>query len=106
MVVVEQPFDLPLWEEAPMIVPPDPNEAIRYRFDGIYAPLEASNYLRAGLPEKLQRQQPPTSQRIIRWVRGGLVAADRSHEKGREIILNFEDFITCQAITIFYEAGH
>lgn len=69
---------------------------------GIYAPADVASYLLATMPAE---RHPPTSRRIIRWVRSGLVAPEQRAIPGRELVVDFEDLITCQAITLFREAG-
>lgn len=73
-----------------------------YQYDGIYLPLEASGYLLATMP---MEAHPPTSRRIIRWIRHGLVAPERRDTPGRELTITFEDLVTCQAVTVLREAG-
>jgi uncharacterized protein (DUF433 family) len=71
-------------------------------YDGIYTSQEVSSYLLATMPAK---QRPPTSRRIVGWIRHGLVATRWKHAPGREVVLTFEDLVTCQAITLLQEAG-
>jgi uncharacterized protein (DUF433 family) len=75
---------------------------LEYQFDGIYAPTEVAGYLLATMPVE---QHPPTSRRIMRWIRYGLVATERRTAPGRDLVVNFEDLVTCQAITLLREAG-
>ena len=71
-------------------------------YEGVYLPLEVSGYLLATMPAE---RRPPTSQRIFRWIRRGLVAPHQRQAPGRRITLSFADLVTCQAITFFREAG-
>lgn len=73
-----------------------------YAYDGIYLPTEVSRYLVATMPAT---KRPPTSRRILRWIRAGLVAPERREAPGRVIVVNFGDLVTCQAITLLREAG-
>jgi uncharacterized protein (DUF433 family) len=70
--------------------------------DGIYLPSEVSSYLLVTMPAE---QHPPTSRRIMRWIRAGLVAPERKDAPGRDIVITFEDLVTCQAVTLLREAG-
>lgn len=79
-----------------------PANLARYQFDGIYVPREVSGYLLATLPTE---QRPPTTRRIMRWIRSGLVAPGRSNTPGREVTIDFEGLVTCQAVTLLREAG-
>jgi uncharacterized protein (DUF433 family) len=69
---------------------------------GIYLPLEVSSYLLAAMPADVQ---PPTSRRVLRWIRYGLLAPERRRAAGRDIVIDFEDLVTCQAITLLRRAG-
>jgi len=71
-------------------------------YDGVYLPIEVSGYLLATMPAE---KRPPTSQRIFRWIRRGLVAPEVRKLPGRSITISFADLVTCQAITLFREAG-
>src|SRR5947208_12007996 len=73
-----------------------------YEFDGMYSPTEVSSYLLVTLPAQMG---PPTSRRIFRWIRAGLVAPGRREQAGRDLVINFDDLVTCQAITILRAAG-
>ena len=45
-----------------------------YAFDGVYEPGDVARYLAATLP---WRAQPLTGRRVLRWIRGALVAPER-----------------------------
>ncbi len=79
------------------------NVPAAYHYDGIYAPSEVSSYLLVGI--RAARKRPPSNARILRWIRSGLVAPERSGTAGRRLFLNFEDLVTCQAIALLNEAG-
>jgi uncharacterized protein (DUF433 family) len=79
-----------------------PTRQLSYSFDGIYLPREVSGYLLATMPAE---RRPPTSQRILRWIRAGLIAPGLTTAPGREVVINFADLISCQAITLLREAG-
>lgn len=85
-----------------MIVTSQAPPATAYQYEGIYAPIEVSGYLLATMPAS---QRPPTSRRIFRWIRDGLVAPEHRRDVGHRLVIDFEDLVTCQAITIFREAG-
>lgn len=71
-------------------------------YEGIYLPIEVSGYLLATMPAE---QRPPTSQRIFRWIRHGLVPPEVKDVPGRKITITFADLVTCQAVALFREAG-
>ncbi len=73
-----------------------------YAFDGVYEPGDVARYLAATLP---WRAQPLTGRRVLRWIRGALVAPERQELRAWELTINFEDLVTCQVITLLREAG-
>ncbi len=75
---------------------------VTYQFDGIYLPSEVSSYLLVSVPSELR---PPTGRRILSWIRNGLMAPERRSTPGRDLLMNFEDLVTCQAITLLLQAG-
>ena len=78
-------------------------ETVEYVYDGIYAPREVAGYLLAGMPKEYQQRNPPTPHRVHRWIRVGLVAPEERGTPGRERVMDFEDLVTCQAITVLRE---
>ncbi len=77
-------------------------ESLTDEYAGIYLPSEVASYLLVTMPAE---RHPPTSRRILRWIRHGLVAPGRHSQVGRDVVMDFEDLVTCQAITILGEAG-
>jgi uncharacterized protein (DUF433 family) len=77
-------------------------EPITEQYAGIYSLSEVASYLLVTMPAE---QHPPTRRRILRWIRHGLVAPERHSQSGRDVVLDFGDLVTCQAITILGEAG-
>src|SRR5438128_5510147 len=73
-----------------------------YAFDGVYEPGDVARYLAATLP---WRVRPLTGRRVLRWIRGVLVAPERRDVRAWELTINFEDLVTCQVITLLREAG-
>lgn len=73
-----------------------------YTFGGIYEPAEAARYVAAALPG---RERPLTSRRVLRWIRGGLVAPESRDTRGWQLTINFQDLVTSQVITLLREAG-
>ncbi len=73
-----------------------------YAFDGVYEPGDVGRYLAATLP---WRAQPLTGRRVLRWIRGALVAPERRDLRAWVLTINFEDLVTCQVITLLREAG-
>jgi uncharacterized protein (DUF433 family) len=77
-------------------------DAIGYTFDGIYEPGDVARYLAAALPG---RERPLTSNRVLRWIRQGLVAPEQRDKRGWTLTINFQDLVTFQVITLLREAG-
>ncbi len=78
------------------------SEVVPRAYDGVYLPQEISSYLLVSLPA---RCHPPTSRRVLGWIRSGLVAPERKAIPGHNLVMNFDDLVTCQAITLLHEAG-
>lgn len=75
--------------------------AEEYDYDGSYEPTEASGYLLVGIPRRYQEYQRPTPGRVHEWIREGLIASDQRKLPHRDRVLDFEDLISCQVITVF-----
>lgn len=78
-------------------------ERTMYSYDGIYLPSEVASYLLVGL--RLAKKRPPNSRRILSWIRSGLLAEDKRTTRGHDLTMNFDDLVSCQAITLLHEAG-
>ncbi|MGH2353404.1 MAG: DUF433 domain-containing protein [Chloroflexota bacterium] len=74
-----------------------------YRYEGIYEPSEAAGYLLAGMPLHLQQRRRPTPRRVHGWIREGLVAFDQRHVPWQDRVIDFEDIISCQVITLLQQ---
>lgn len=81
----------------------DYRDRVSYHYDGIYLPSEVASFLLVSM--RLARRRPPSSRRILGWIRSGLVARDKRETSGKTLTINFEDLVTCQAITLLHEAG-
>lgn len=77
-------------------------ESTQYEYDGIFAPQEVARYLAATMPT---RGRPLTSGRVLRWIRGGLLAPDNRGIEGHRLTIDFDDLVTCQVIALLREAG-
>lgn len=71
-------------------------------FDGIYLPIDVARYMVVAMPSA---QSPLRSQRVLRWIRDGLVAPEMQRVPGFRLAIDFDDLVTCQVITLLREAG-
>lgn len=70
---------------------------------GIYLPVDVARYMVVTMPST--SKWPLRSQRVLRWIRHGLIAPEQRNEPGRRLAIDFDDLVTCQVITLLREAG-
>jgi len=74
----------------------------RELYAGIYQPTEVARYLRAAWKGE---NWPPSSQKIGAWIRSGLIAPDRYKAPNGDVIIDFADLVSCQAVAVLRQAG-
>ena len=77
----------------------------QYEYDGLYEPAEIASYLRVALPPQVIVRTRPTSRGIYTWIRRGIVAPDQQDTPGRDLVADFEDLVSCQAVALFRAEG-
>lgn len=73
-------------------------------YPGSYAPVEVSRFLRLTMPAELSRENPPSLDRIRRWIQRRVLAPERGGKMGRGAWVDFEDLVSARAITLLREA--
>lgn len=68
----------------------------------IYLPSEAASYLRAASPVDTWA---PSSRQVYGWIRRGLLASEFRRAPEAEIIVDFDDLVTGQAISLLRAGG-
>src|SRR5262245_38000182 len=68
----------------------------------IYLPSEAASYLRAASPVAAWT---PSSRQVYGWIRRGLLAPEFRDAPEAAIVVDFDDLVTSQAISLLRAAG-
>lgn len=70
---------------------------------GIYLPSEVASYFRASEPVG---RWSPSTRRLFAWIRKGYVAPGQQQTPGRNLVIDFSDLATSQAIAFMRRAGY
>lgn len=71
--------------------------------DGIYLAVDVARFMVVTMPSTAK--WPLRSERVLRWIRAGLIAPDMRNAPGHKLVLDFDDMVSCQVITLLREAG-
>src|SRR5438128_668451 len=74
-----------------------------YEFDGLYLPFEVARYLAVSMPTPPKRRL--RSRRVLSWIREGLLAPTQRDVPGQLLVMDFDDLVSCQVITLLRELG-